>query len=323
MLTLLVAAVLTLTACAGGARADFAQQFRGDPAIEEFELTTGDNMPFTDGVRATVALREDLSDDEATALLSKFSAFVRDHSDEPVQITVREGTITIPVFGTESVTLQAREAAFAIATEFGVDSIALSATTDSERISGVSVEVSSDLHTAFSAARSAPERLLPLTAPAGPHITVKNADSTVHISGVPGRWLDDAEVSWTLVSAAVPISGVRAGADEVRFTLADEADAAEAQALIARAESAFQTPITFASPLVLLGLNGTGDEARLMLSELDDNTRSLILSVWSNDARAEFSVATADDVAGVEAALATLPASSRGALEVTVVVSRR
>ena len=95
------------------------------------------------------------------------------------------------------------------------------------------------------------------------------------------------------------------------------------QALIARAESAFQTPITFASPLVLLGLNGTGDEARLMLSELDDDTRSLILSVWSNDARAEFSVATADDVAGVEAALATLPASSRGALEVTVVVRRR
>lgn len=280
-------------------------------------------MPFTDGVRATVTVSDALSEEEMAELLSRFSAFTRDHSDEPVAITVREGAITLPVFGDASVTLQARDAASALGAEPDVESVSLSATSDSEQITGVSVQVSPDLDAAFSVARSAPERLAPLAARSRLHLTVKDAGTSVRISGVPGRWLDEAEAAWTMVSAAFPVSGVRADTDALTLTLVDEADAAGAQALVARADPAFQTPIRFASPIVLLGLNSTGDKARLMLNELDADTRDRIRYVWSNDVRAEFSVATTDDVATVKAALSALPQASRGGLEVSVVEAQQ
>lgn len=316
----LLIAGLVLTGCAGGARADFAQQFGSDPMIDELELTTGDNMPFTDGVRATVTLSEEIAAGEVSDLLARFSVFMREHSDEPVTITVHADAVTAPVLGAEADTLQAWETASAIAQIPGVESAGLSASPDGDRVTGAVVVISPEVDIAFAVARSTLDALAPHAA--RPHLTVEDAGTAVRLSGVPGRWLDDAEEAWMRVNAVFPITGVRADAERITLTLADEEDAGGAQALIPRAEPAFQTPILFESPLVLLGLGGTGDEARLMLSGLDEETRSLVRFVWSNDVRAEFRVASAADAAALEAALAALPEAARGGLEVTVAVEQ-
>ncbi len=320
-LAAIVAAALALTGCTG-ARSDFAQQFRGDPAIAELELTTGDNMPFTDGVRATVTLSNDLDHPETADLLTRMGAFIRDHDDEPVRVTVHSGKIAMPVFGDDAVTAGTLSAASDIAADPVSTQVSLYGDSQDTRVTSVSLVVQPDFAGAFALARSAPERLAELAGPGGAYVSVRDAGSAIRLEGPPGQWLDDTESAWALVSASFPVIGVRGDEDEVSLILANESDVPGAQAVVHAATPPSTMPIRFGSPLVQLGLNGTGDEVRAMLAQLDAPTRALIHLVWTTDTRAVFRVANEADVATLENALALLPDDARGGLSVEVEVEK-
>lgn len=315
----IVTAALALTGCSG-ARSDFAQEFRGDPAIAELELTTGDNMPFTDGVRAEVTLSHDLTHEDTTHLLERFGAFIRDHDDEPVRVTVTvpAGNITIPVFGDDAATTAAVSAATELAADPLVTSIALSGTSQEGRVTSVGIVIEPDLATAFALARSAPERLAQLAGPGGAYVSVSDSGSAIRLEGAPGQWLDDAESSWAQVNPSFPVIGVRGDKDRITLILQNEADVPGAQAIVRAAAPPPAIAVTFGSPLVQLGQNGTGDEVRVMLTQLDAPTLALIQLVWTTDTRAVFRAANNADAAVLESALAQLPDEARGGLKVEV-----
>ncbi|WP_433676978.1 hypothetical protein [Microbacterium gorillae] len=316
-----LAATLALTGCTG-ARSDFANEFRGDPAIAELELTTGDNMPFTDGVRAKVTLSHDLTHEDTATLLPRLGAFIREHSDEPVQVSVLTDTVTMSVFGDDAVTAAAVSAAAEIAADPMVTSLTVHGASQDTRVTGVSVWVEPDIGAAFAVAHSAPERLAALAGPGGVYVSVADTGSAIRLEGDPGHWLDDTESAWSLVSPAFPVTGVRGDQDGITLTLARESDVAGAQALIRASTPPLTLPVTFASPLVLIGRNGTGDEARIMLAQLDAPTLALIRFVWTTDTRTVFRAANDADAVALERALAQLPEEARGGLSVEVDVEK-
>lgn len=318
-----LAGVLALTGCvSSGARGDFAREFRNDSAIAELELTTGDNMPFTDGVRATVTATDAVDSPAFADLVTRLSTFIRRHPDEPVLVTVITDDVTVPVFGDDTVNTGVLDAAAQIVADDAVQSVELTTSSDHDVITSVSVVMTADIAAAFAVARSSSERIEPVAASAGAQVTVQDSGSAVRISGVPGRWLEDAETAWTVVSAASAVTGVRADATRIVLTLGDETDVPSAQRAMHQTDAAFETPIAFESPLVRLGLGGTGDDVRVMLAALDDGSRDLISYVWTDASRAEFSVASEDEIAPLQAALDDLPAAARGSMPVTVSVAR-
>ncbi|MDR2294624.1 MAG: hypothetical protein LBE05_05420 [Microbacterium sp.] len=320
-LAAIVAAALALTGCTG-ARSDFAQEFRGDPAIAELDLTTGDNMPFTDGVRATVTLSHDLDHPETADLLTRLGAFIRGHEDEPVRVTVHTEKITIPVFGDDAVTAATLSAASDIAADPVSTRVSLYGDSQDTLVTSVAVLVEPDFAAAFTLARSAPERLAGLGGPNGAYVSVSDSGMAIRLEGSPGQWLDDTDSAWARVSAAFPVTGVRGDEEEISLILANESDVAAAQELIHAATPPPTMPIRFGSPLVQLGLGGTGDEVRAMLAQLDAPALALIRLVWTTDTRAVFRVAKEGDVATLESALALLPDDARGGLSVEVEVEK-
>ncbi|MFK4789516.1 hypothetical protein [Microbacterium sp. ZW T5_56] len=319
----IVAAALALTGCTG-ARSDFSQEFRGDPAIAEMELTTGDNMPFTDGVRAEVTLSHDLAHADTAELLTRLSAFIREHGDEPVRVSVTApaGDITLPVFGDDAVTAAAVTAASDIAADPLVTNVTLRGPSQDSRITGVGIVIEPDLATAFALAHSAPERLAPLAGPGGAYVSVSDSGLAIRLEGAPGQWLDDTESSWAQVNPAFPVIGVRGDQDRITLILENEADVPGAQAIVQAVAPPPLIPVHFGSPLVQLGQNGTGDEVRVMLAQLDAPTLALIRLVWTTDSRAVFRAANDADAATLERALAQLPEEARGGLEVEVDVEK-
>ncbi|MFK4761055.1 hypothetical protein ACI3KS_09000 [Microbacterium sp. ZW T5_45] len=318
-----LAGVLALTGCvSSGARGDFAREFRSDSAIAELELTTADNMPFTEGVRATLTATDGLDSPSFADLVTRLSAFIRQHPDEPVLVTVSSENVTVPVFGDDGMNTGILDAAADIAGGDGVESVEFT-TSEQDEITGVSVVINADIAAAFAMTRSSSERVATIGSPTGVHVTVNDSGTAVRISGVPGRWLDDAEIAWTIVSAASVVTGVRADDTRVILAVGDEADVPSAQNAMRETDAVFETPIAFESPLVLLGLGGTGDDVRTMLAALDDESRGLIRYVWTDASRAEFSVASDADIAPLQDALDALPTSARGGMPVTVSVARR
>lgn len=240
-------AVLLLTGCSGDSfRADFARTFGSDEAVADLELATVEDMPFTGGVSAEIAAREDLSDADLASLADRLSAFASRRPTGDVRILLDAHDLSLPVSGDAELTTGRIDAALALREDPRVERLALAADDSEDRVSGLSLFLADGATAAdaFALARDAPA-LLPDTPP--PHVSVQSADRSLLVTGTAGPWLDDAERLWTAISAAVPAAGFRADPDHLDVTLTSDADRAAATRAAASVPSG-AIAVTFSAP---------------------------------------------------------------------------
>ncbi|MCK2037056.1 hypothetical protein KZC51_13030 [Microbacterium sp. SSW1-49] len=303
-----VTAVL-LTACSGSAlHADFRAAFAEDDAVGGFELSTADNMPFTDGLSAEVRARDGASADELVALVGRLSEFAREHDADDVRITVEAADLTVPVFADAEISTGAMARGLDLVDDDRVDSVVLSARTEAKVVTAVSIRLSDagSPVAAFDLARTVPVLLDDVTGGANLHLTIA-AEDRVRIDGNAGVWVDGVEQVWHAVSNEVPVTGLRAEPGRLKLTLATEADLAAAQAL--SAATAVALVVVFASPLVLLGADASGDSARTLLGAVAPADVSGVRNVWTDDDRTEFFVDSVAQATTTAAALSARPES--------------
>lgn len=302
----LIAALLLSGCSSDSARGDFAATFGPDDAIAEFELSTADNMPFTDGVSAEVWAKDDVGPEQLQALVQRLSVFASGHPDSPVRITLVADGVTVPVFRDADLSAEVISSALEILADERVTSVELTAASDGDNVTGASLEVqaAAGAIAAFELARLAPERLadvqrMPL------HITVRATDGSVRIQGAAGSWIDDAESAWVSMSSAVPAVGLSAEPGRLEVKLADERDVPAASA--ARDGVGSELAIVFSSPLVSLGKNATGDTARALLGALGQE--HAVGSLWTDDDQVNFWVADDTAASSIAEAVSALPES--------------
>ncbi|TQL85835.1 hypothetical protein FB560_1469 [Microbacterium saperdae] len=310
LLGVLTAAMLT--ACSGSAlHGDFRAAFAGDEAVEDFELSTADNMPFADGLSAEVRARDTASGDELVALADRLSEFAREHEAEDVRITIEAAELIVPVFADAAISAGAMARGLDLVDDDRVDSVVLSARTEAKGITGVSIRLAEpgagSPVAAFDLARTTPVLLDDVTGGANLHLTIA-AEDQVRIDGNAGAWVDDVEQVWHAVSNEVPVTGLRAEPGRLKLTLATEADLGAAQAL--SAARAVDLVVVFASPLVLLGAEASGDSARALLGALASADVSVVRNVWTDDDRVEFFVDSVAQATSTATALSARPESA-------------
>ncbi|MHC9043142.1 hypothetical protein ACYX8G_01075 [Microbacterium saperdae] len=319
LLGVLTAAMLT--ACSGSAlHGDFRAAFAGDEAVEDFELSTADNMPFTDGLSAEVRARDTASGDELVALADRLSEFAREHEAEDVRIRIEAAELTVPVFADAAISAGAMARGLDLGDDDRVDSVVLSARTEAKGITGVSIRLAEpgagSPVAAFDLARTTPVLLDDVTDGANLHLTIA-AEDQVRIDGNAGAWVDDVEQVWHAVSNEVPVTGLRAEPGRLKLTLATEADLGAAQAL--SAARAVDLVVVFESPLVRLGAEASGDSARALLATLEASQGTGLLSVWTDDEGATFFVESHRQATSLAAAVSSRPeAEAFATLSVTV-----
>lgn len=304
--------VSLLTACSGSAlHGDFRAAFAGDDAVEAFELSTADNMPFTEGLSAEVRARDTASGDELVALVDRLSEFAREHDADDVRITVEAADLTVPVFADAEISAGAMARGLDLVDDDRVDSVVLSARTEAKGVTGVSIRLSEhgagSPVMAFDLARTVPVLLDDVTGGSNLHLTIA-ADDRVRIDGNAGAWVDDVEQVWQAVSNEVPVTGLRAEPGRLKLTLATEADLGAAQAL--SAARAADLVVVFASPLVLLGAEASGDSARALLGAVASADVAGVRNVWTDDDRAEFFVDSVAQATSTATALSARPESA-------------
>ncbi|MEV4667615.1 hypothetical protein [Microbacterium sp. LWO12-1.2] len=312
--------VSLLTACSGSAlHGDFRAAFAGDETVEDFELSTADNMPFTDGLSAEVRARDTASGDELVALADRLSEFAREHAAEDVRITIEAADLTVPVFADAEISAGAMARGLDLVDDDRVDSVILSARTEAKGVTGVSVQLAEhgagSPVLAFDLARTIPMLLDDVTGGANLHLAIV-ADDRVRIDGNAGAWVDDVEQVWRAVSNEVTVTALRAEPGRLKLTLAKEADLAAAQELSAATEA--DLVVVFASPLVLLGADASGDSARALLGAVAPADVSGVRNVWTDDDRVEFFV---DSVAQARSAATALSARPESAAFTTLTVT--
>ena len=302
--------VSLLTACSGSAlHGDFRAAFAGDDAVEAFELSTADNLPFTDGLSAEVRARDTASGDELVALVDRLSEFAREHDADDVRITVEATDLTVPVFADAEISTGAMARGLDLVDDDRVDSVILSARTEAKGITGVSIRLADagSPVAAFDLARTVPVLLDDVTGRANLHLTIA-AEDRVRIDGNAGAWVDDVEQVWQAVSDEVPVTGLRAEPGRLKLTLATEADLGAAQTL--SAARAADLVVVFASPLVLLGAEASGDSARALLGAVASADVAGVRNVWTDDDRAEFFVDSVAQATSTATALSARPESA-------------
>lgn len=316
-----VLAAMLLTACSGSAlHADFRAAFAGDDAVGGFELSTADNMPFTDGLSAEVRARDGASADELRALADRLSGFARGHAGDDVRITLAAEDMTVPVFADAEISADTVASALELRDDDRIDSVTVTGRTGPDQVTGVSLHLTESgaaaAAAAFDLARSVPVLLEDLVGGSSLHLTIR-ADESVKIDGIAGAWIDDVERAWTVVSTAVPTTGLSAEPGRVEVVLAAETDLATAQSLAATLTG--ELAVVFASPLVALGADASGESVRVLLQALEPAHVTEVRSVWTDDRRAVFFVDSVRRAPALAAAVSSRPeASAFETLSVTV-----
>jgi hypothetical protein len=307
--TVVVLAAMLLTGCSGSSlHADFRAAFAGDDAVAGFELSTADNMPFTDGLSADVRARHTASADELRALADRLSGFARDHAGDEVRITVEAEDVTVPVFADAAISADTMTSALDLRDDDRVDSVAFTTSAGQQRVTGASLHLAEGgverAIAAFDLARSVPVMLDDVAGGSSLHLTIR-ADEAVKIDGIAGTWIDDVERAWTAVSSAVPTTGLRAEPGRVEVMLATETDLDTARALSETVTD--DLVIVFASPLVALGANASGNSVRALLHALEPANVTGVRSVWTDDERAELFADSVEQADALAAASSSLP----------------
>ena len=304
---------IAFTACSGDSvRGDFARAFGSDPAVAHLDLSTADNMPFTGGVGGTVTIADGVSDEALHDLATHMSAFAADRPDGEVSIVLdaEGGALEVPIFAVERLTTDALDRALTLLDDPRVEAVSLVAADGETGISSVSMQVATAPDT-FALAMAAPDQLRAVTSGTQLFVHVASKQDRSRVKGDAGPWIGEAERLWTTVAASVPITGVQAEPERTTFTLAHEKDLATAEAVLPTSQSAAGTSVAFASQLVSLGSDATGETARAVLADLSPTVSATILQVWTNDHESRWTVATPAHAVALANEIAAQPAAAQ------------
>ncbi|GAA3646777.1 hypothetical protein GCM10022202_02540 [Microbacterium marinilacus] len=302
MAALLSATLLLAAGCTGdGESAAFQRAFADDPSVESMKLTSHDNQPFTGGVSGEVVAREALADEDFAALVGRIGDYTRENGDR------MQGRVSLVVDGFEMEVTGDEghdDEAVGLLLALRADARVISATVGDSSL----VLVGSGTAEAVELARDLPA-LRDEVAPGLPDTaTVRAEDGDVDLRGSTAA-RGDALRLWDALTAEVPLAGLRARNEPVVVVaLRDESDLSAARRVAAGVALGPGTSVRFASDVVRLG-DSDGEDARLLLSSLDEELRDRIAYVWISGARVQVAVRIEADLAGMADAVdAALPA---------------
>lgn len=299
----LVLTLLLLAGCTGdGEVAAFQRAFADDPAIQEMELTSHDNQPFTGGVSGDVVARSGLSDDEAVRLVGRLSDYTRENRDRMQgRVTLAVDGIQLSIAGDDELDVRAAHLLTVLRADGRVVSAFLG-----ERALGVTGD---GAPAAIGMAGDLPDMIDGMVPGLSEGLRVRSADGAVDIGG--GAITRGAALRlWHALQPDVALTGIRVRDDaRIVVTLQREADLTRAERAVAREGFDEGTKVVFASDLVRLG-EADGEEARALLAKLSDHARARIAWVWTSGARIEVAVRAEVDIAAMAAEVeAALPAA--------------
>lgn len=298
-------AVLSLAGCTGdGEAAAFERAFRGDAAVQSVDLTSGDNQPFSGGVSGEVIARDDIRDEEFTALAARIGDYTRENGERMRgRVSLVADGFGVLIVGNAAADEAATRLLLVLRGDDRVDAVTIeeSALSVVAVGAGEAVDVARDLPASLNGAVSERVRF----------VSVRTDDRAVDLAGAPSS-LRSALALWDAVGASVPLSGIRLrDTGDLTLTLAREADLDRAR------DAAGAAPVRFASELIRLG-DSDGGTARSLVARLDASVLARISSVWASDTRLQIAVRTAADAVSLAPAIETaLPA---GLTAATVVV---
>lgn len=290
------ALVLALAGCVSGdgVQDSFLRQFSNDPAVARVDLSTVDNMPFTGGVGGTVFLNDSVSEAEVRAFAERVRGFSNQNVDDQrgsrVRIKLVADGWTFPVLASATANESLLDLVYQLRADSRVDSGSLGsknyqadidhATLVSPATTGMGTLIT-DAPAAFAAKGMAPS--ITLRSPAG-------EPGTFSVSGHMGPWAESAFHTYEALSTEIRLTSFKADEDAITVTLAQESDLNRARDLTQAALDPTQTAVFYQSELVTLFPGARGDQARILLAAVDTGTRANLVSVWTDDRSATFTM---------------------------------
>lgn len=283
------ALLLALTGCASGdgVQASFNRQFSNDPAVARVDLSTVDNMPFTGGVGGTVFLRDGLSEAEVRAFAERVRGFSGQNMDDRHGPRVRVDLVadgwTFPVLASATANGALLDLIYQLRADARLSSGSLGsknyqadvdhATLVSSPAKGMATLIT-DAPAAFADKGMAPS--ITLKSPVG-------EPGSFSVSGRLGPWAGSAFHAYEALSAKIPLTSFRADEAAITVTLAHESDLNTARAITHAALDPARTAVFYQSEIITLFPGARGDQARNLLAAIDADTRSHLVSVWTDD----------------------------------------
>lgn len=312
-----VALGASLAGCATGdaVHGAFVREFANDPAVVGLDLSSADNQPFTGGVGGEVSLRDDVTDAELRAFAERVRAFAADQGGGEVGAVqgAEQGSrvrISALFDGWRIPVLLDRaqgDALIDVASELRGDARVRAATFTADAlataVSSARLEVV-DGDAAFALLGASPNLFARLaTAPAVTVATLPTSPERVVLAGAPGGWLDGADAAYKALHAELSLTGFEAAPDEVKVTLAREADRDRADAIARLALLDASLPVRIQSDLVTLGPGATGGAARDLLAALPADASGAVESVWTDDRALQLGAAGPEGLAALARAI--------------------
>ncbi|GGO59593.1 hypothetical protein GCM10010910_02930 [Microbacterium nanhaiense] len=300
--TIALGLAVLLAGCTGdGEAAAFAREFRDDPAVESMELTSHDNQPFTGGVRGDVVVRDTATDGSVSDLVGRIGDYTRANADR------MRGRVTLIVDGLKTEVTGDR------AVDDAHLRLLLTLRSD-DRVRGASIRdaavgvYGAAADVAIDLARDLPAVVERNTPGEEWLLSVRSEDGAVSLRG-DSAILGTGVRLWDVLGSVVPLTGIRVeDTSRIEIALRHESDLPRARAAASELALANDPEVVFASDLVRLG-DSDGEDARLLLSRLEEVTRERVVYVWVSDTRMQVAVRNEDDLSALAGPIeAAIPA---------------
>lgn len=312
----------SLTGCitGDGTAGEFGRLLAEYPVVEEFELSSADNMPFTGGVSGVVKLSDDTSDAQLRDLSEGIVEFAADDELQTEDHTANQPSrvrVDLDFDGWRFPVLTAPESQQALLdvildqrSDASIVSGAVSSRAYREDVTYVALQLT-DAADAFAALDAASARYS--EASMNPVVEADGSmagEVSIELVGRSGPWLALAQQSYDAVGARVPLSVFAADAERISVTVGDERDAPLAASVVKAELGGSGITVFVQSELLALSPGATGEAARAVFATLDPAVVSSVESAWTDDRALQLRI---DTIGNVDAVVDSLAQNAKSA----------